>query len=465
MQWLASYRLWPITASLGLCLICWLFLLLLHPEGRTPFILTSNLLLSLLFVALYLRIAAIRSLQRILLLIAIVAATLLFTLLSEAFLVSSKNPLLMEIHYPILAPLPIILIAILISPRAALLSTPFLSLLLSTNFSTDRFFILNLATSITAAVASMRGVRTRKAIFSIAGKSLLTSLFVLYAFTLSDSVLWSPTFFADALASSIFLLITALLAVSLLPVFETLFSVLTDSALMEYMNPNNKLLQQFASDMPGTYQHSLTLSYLSEAAANAIGANSLFCKVVPLYHDIGKLAHPDFYSENQNPGLNIHTLLTPLESAQVIISHVTDGASMAKKHRLPKAFIDIILEHHGTTLVYYFYRRELENKKGNAEEIDISKFRYPGPRPRTKESALIMIADSVEAASHSIEDFTEPNIHAMVNQIVTQKAEEGQFDDCPLTFEELSRIKQSLVKSILLIHHTRVKYPSRSKCC
>jgi hypothetical protein len=173
--------------------------------------------------------------------------------------------------------------------------------------------------------------------------------------------------------------------------------------------------------------------------------------------------NPQFYTENQQGAVNIHQLLTPLESAQVIISHVTDGEMIARKANLPESFIDIIREHHGTTLVYYFYRKQLELKGNRVEEVDESQFRYPGPKPRTKESAIIMICDSVEAATRSLEVINEHTLNELVNRLISEKAEDGQLDDCRLTFEELAKVKKTLVSTLLLSHHVRVKYPKKEK--
>jgi hypothetical protein len=231
---------------------------------------------------------------------------------------------------------------------------------------------------------------------------------------------------------------------------------------MEYMDPNNELLRRLSLEVPGSYQHSLVVGNLSEIAAIAIGANGLFCKVATLYHDIGKLNNPNFFTENQNSsGVNIHQLLTPIESAQVIISHVTEGKTLAKKYKLPQQFIDVLLEHHGTTLVYYFYRKELELKGGDKSKIDEKKFRYPGPKPKTKESAIIMITDAIEATSRSMEDISFESFTKMVDGIVVDKAKDHQFDDCNLTFEELKIVKESLVRTLLITKHVRIKYPEK----
>jgi len=203
------------------------------------------------------------------------------------------------------------------------------------------------------------------------------------------------------------------------------------------------------------------LGTLSEICAQAVGGNGLFCRAATLYHDVGKIVNPQYYTENQQGADILHQVLTPLESAQVIISHVTDGEALARKYHLPESFIDIIREHHGTTLVYFFYRKQLDLKGGRKEEVDEQAFRYPGPKPRTKESGIIMICDTVEAASRSLEVINEKTLTELVDRLVAEKAEEGQFDECQLTFEELSKVKKTLAKSLYLAQHVRVKYPKR----
>lgn len=433
-----------------------------------PFTIIASLLLALIFIiisALYFRIsqpAFIRSLQQISLFVCIVILTLAFAKLTEYFLIKSASDAIQAIRYPIVAPFATLLICILLSPKTALFAATFLSIILSVSLAIDhsRFLILNLVTSIVVIISS-RGVRKRKEIFAVCGKSWLSSILVLYSFVLSENK-WISSLFATDIASSFaFLFTTAVLVIGLLPMLETLFGVLTDMTLMEYMDPSTELLRHFAMEVPGTYQHSLVLGNLAETCARSIGANGLFCRAATLYHDLGKMNNPQFFTENQQGAVNIHQLLTPLESAQVIISHVADGVAIARKYRLPEPFIDIIRQHHGTTLVYYFYRKQLELKGGNKEEVDESQFRYPGPKPRTKESAIIMICDSIEAASRSMEEINELAVTEMVDRLVHEKAEDGQFNECQLTFEELSQIKKVLAKTLLLTYHVRIKYPKK----
>ncbi len=435
-----------------------------------PLTIIASLLLALIFVtisALYFRISQptfIRSLREISLFVCIVLLTLLFAKFTEYILLKSTSDVIEAVRYPIVAPFATILICILLSPKAALFAATFLSILLSVSLAVDHshFLILNLVTSIVVIISS-RGLRKRKEVFTVCMKSWLSAIPVLYAFTLAENRLATYSLLIDIGASFCFLLITAILVAGILPALETLFGVLTDMTLMEYTDPSSELLRHFAVEVPGTYQHSLVLGNLAETCAQAIGANGLFCRAATLYHDIGKMNNPQFYTENQQGAVNVHQLLTPLESAQVIISHVPDGEVIARKAHLPEAFIDIIREHHGTTLVYFFYRKQLELKGGKAEEVDEKQFRYPGPKPRTRESGIIMICDSVEAATRSLDEINERTLTELVNRLIAEKAEDGQFDDCHLTFEELSRVKKALIKTLLLSHHVRVKYPKKEK--
>jgi putative nucleotidyltransferase with HDIG domain len=435
-----------------------------------PLTIIASLLLSLIFVTisgLYLRISQptfIRSLREISLFVCIILLTLLFAKFTEYILLKSTSDIIEAVRFPIVAPFATILICILLSPKASLFAATFLSILLSVSLAVDHshFLILNLVTSIVVIISS-RFLRKRKEVFTVCMKSWLSSIPVLYAFTLAENHLLSYSLFVDIGASFVFLLLIAVLVAGILPALETIFGVLTDMTLMEFTDPASDLLRKFAQAVPGTYQHSLVLGNLAETCAQAIGANGLFCRAATLYHDIGKMNNPQFYTENQQGTVNIHQLLTPQESAQVIISHVRDGEVIARKAHLPEPFIDIILEHHGTTLVYYFYRKQLELKGGNIAEVDEAQFRYPGPKPRTKESGIVMICDSLEAATRSLEEISELTLTELVNRLVTEKAEDGQLDDCQLTFEELGKIKKVLVKTLLLSHHVRVKYPKKER--
>jgi putative nucleotidyltransferase with HDIG domain len=344
----------------------------------------------------------------------------------------------------------------------AIFSTAIIATLLDTILAFERpgFMLTNLLVAF-FAILYTTSLRKRTEIFIVCGKAWLACCALICAFYLYDRSKMGVTLLADLGSSGIFMLITAVLVVGLLPLFESCFKILTDITLMEYMDPNHDLLRRLTMEAPGTYQHALIMGNIAESAARAIGANGLFCRVATLYHDIGKMAIAQYFTENQQSGVNIHQLLTPVESAQVIISHVNEGVAVAKKASLPEQFIDIIKEHHGTSLVYYFYHKQLESVGGKKELVNEKEFRYSGPKPRTKESVLIMIADPVEAASRSLDEVNEATLTRLVDQIIKEKLEDGQFDESRLTFEELGRVKRAIIKSLLAIGHFRVKYPTR----
>ncbi len=431
-----------------------------------PLTLVSSFLLALILVvasALYFRISQpifLRSLRQVGLVVCIVLMALVLAKLTEYALLKSSSGPIERIRYPVLVPFASLLICILLSPRLGLFVSMFLSIILSVSLAVDqsRFLLLNVVASLFVIICA-RKMRKRKEVFSACFQAWLISSVVLYAYTLGENQFASRALVGDILASLGFFSATAVLAAGLLPAFEMIFGTLTDMTLMEYMDPSNELLQKMTMEVPGTYQHSLVVGNLSETCAQAIGANGLLCRATSLYHDIGKMLNPQFYTENQQTAVNIHQLLTPAESAQVIISHVLDGEMLAKKYRLPQVFIDIIREHHGTTLVYYFYCKQIELKGGRKEDVDESVFRYPGPKPQTKESAIIMICDTIEAASRSLEIISEQSLAELIDRLVLQKAEDGQFDECNLTFEELRRVKQTLLKALLITRHVRIKYP------
>lgn len=431
-----------------------------------PLPMSASLILSFAFVAIsalyfhYRYSKIIRSLQQLSLFITVIFISLVFAKLTESVLIRSTNPIIEQINYPIIAPFATFMICVLLSSRIALFSAVFLSLVCSVSLAVDhsKFLILNLVVSLIVIICT-KNVRKRKEIFSVFAKAALGSVPLLYVFTLSQNQFWSPSLMIDIGSSFFFLLISAILAAGLLPVFESVFRILTEMTLVEYLDSSNPLLRRLALEVPGTYQHSLVVAHLAESCATEIGANALFCRASALYHDIGKILNPQFYTENQGVAVDMHQLLTPIESAAVIISHVTDGEVLARKHRLPQAFIDAIRQHHGTTLVYYFYCKEKELREG---EVSESQFCYPGPKPQTKEAAILMICDTIEAASRSLEEVNERTLAELVDRLVSEKAKENQFDECNLTFEELRRIKNKLIKNILATQHVRPKYPKKT---
>jgi putative nucleotidyltransferase with HDIG domain len=247
-----------------------------------------------------------------------------------------------------------------------------------------------------------------------------------------------------------------LFVLPLIYVFEKLFGLVSDESLKELSNTNSKLLRELAEKAPGTFQHSLQVANLAEAAANEIRANAMLVRTGALYHDIGKMDDSMYFVENQSTNVNPHDELTPKDSAQIIVDHIIKGVEMAKKHRLPDRIIDFIRTHHGTSLVYYFYKKEEELKGG---EVDVKDFQYPGPIPFSKETAILMMCDAVEAASKSIKEPTAQIFDDLVEKIVNSQMENGQFMNANITFKELQNIKKLLKKKLKNIYHLRIEYP------
>lgn len=253
--------------------------------------------------------------------------------------------------------------------------------------------------------------------------------------------------------------ISGILAMGLLPFLESSFSLVTNMKLLELSNPNNPLLKRLLMEAPGTYHHSVMVANLAEVAAEEVGANPMLVRVGAYYHDVGKIKRPFFFGENQLGGTNPHDKISPTLSTTIIISHVKDGLELAKEYDIPKVVSDMIVQHHGTTLVKYFYYT-LKNSSENPDEIREEDFRYPGPKPQSKEAAIIMMADSVEAAVRSIQEPTLEKIEDMVNNIVKDKMNSNQLNECDLTFRELEVIKACFLRVLKGIYHHRIEYPT-----
>jgi len=252
----------------------------------------------------------------------------------------------------------------------------------------------------------------------------------------------------------------ALLSVGVIVVLEGPLELLTDLRLMELSNPNEPILRQLRREAPASYQSSVMVANLAEQAAEAIGANSLLAHTAALYHDIGKIKRPYFFVENQFGGENPHDKLSPHLSALIITAHVKDGLQIAEEIGLPQPIADAIPQSHGTYLIRYFYEKACQ-QAAEGEEVSKEEFRYPGPRPQTKENAIVMLADIVEAAARTLDEPTPSNVRAMVNRLVDGKIEEGQLDECPLTFAEVDKVKKSLIGSLNTMFHQRIKYPDQ----
>lgn len=269
---------------------------------------------------------------------------------------------------------------------------------------------------------------------------------------------------------------TAILASGILPVLENIFRITTDISWLEMSDLNHPLLRRLSLEAPGTYHHSLAVANLAEAASECVGANPTISRVCAYFHDIGKLVKPEYFTENMRPGVNPHDDLTPTMSALIIIAHVKEGVDLALKNKLNSQIVDVILQHHGTSLVSYFYQRALQQQNDaklggkimNMRPEDIpdvkeESFRYPGPKPQTKEAAIISLADAVESASRSLERPTPQRIEDLVNGLIEKRIAENQLDECPLTLAELRRVAQSFRFTLVNMLHARIAYPKRDE--
>ncbi|GHC04219.1 HD family phosphohydrolase [Cerasicoccus arenae] len=269
-------------------------------------------------------------------------------------------------------------------------------------------------------------------------------------------------------------LVTGVIVIGLLPIMEHIFKYTTDITLLELTDFNHPLLRKLQMDAPGTYHHSLMVANLAERAANEVGANALLCRATSLYHDIGKTVKPEYFTENQHEGYNPHDELTPAMSALIIKSHVKEGVDMAKQHKLPDIFIDIIRQHHGTTLIKYFYSKACNRQQQTVlplqsgtsnppferpEDVDESTFRYEGPKPEFLESAIIFFADAVEAASRSLKKVTPQSVEELVDSIFSARLDDGQLDNAPVTVAQIRKVRDSFCFTLLNMLHSRVQYP------
>jgi len=256
-------------------------------------------------------------------------------------------------------------------------------------------------------------------------------------------------------------LLTAILVIGVMPFFEVTFGILSALKLVELSNPNHPLLRKLLTETPGTYHHSLMVGNLSEAAAEAVGANGLLCRVGSFYHDVGKTKRPMYFIENQNGGANPHDKLDPKVSASIIIAHARDGAEMLKQYKLPKQIRDIAEQHHGTTFLKYFYYKAVKQAEQDGVPLAYTEddFRYPGPKAQTKEAAIVGIADSVEAAVRSLDHPTVEQVESIIGKIIKDRLDDQQFNECDLTLKEMDKIAVTLKETVLGMFHSRIEYP------
>jgi putative nucleotidyltransferase with HDIG domain len=253
--------------------------------------------------------------------------------------------------------------------------------------------------------------------------------------------------------------ILVLISFPLIFLFENKFLLLSDTTLLEIADTSQPLLRKLAEEAPGSFQHSLQVANLAEEAARVTGSNMLLVKTGALYHDIGKIANPKYFIENQVEGISLHNDLDPMESSKLIINHVRNGVNLAKNYKVPIQIIDFIRTHHGTTVSYFFYKKYLDQHTGTTGVE--KEFAYPGPKPFSKETAVVMMADAVEASSRSLDNYTEESISELVERILYIQEQDGQYAGAPLTFKNISDIKDVFKKRLSNIYHVRIAYPER----
>lgn len=319
------------------------------------------------------------------------------------------------------------------------------------------FMVVQIAIGI-VAVAGLKDMTKRAQLAQTAGLILITYAATYTAYALSTTGEWSSLNVWNYLYFGINTILI-ICAYGLIYLFEKGFHLLSSITLVELTDINSSLLLEFAQKAPGSFQHSMQVSTLALEAAKRIGAKSLLVRTGALYHDIGKLAHPEYFTENQSEGQNPLLEMSPEDAAKVVIAHVKDGVRIARQHRLPEVLINFISTHHGTSLTRYFYNTAVNNSKGKSP-VNPDLFRYPGPKPNTKEGAILMMADAIEARSRSLKEYTESSVYAMVDDMIEQQIQEGQFSETPLSFKDVEDIRQVFKERLLAINHHRIKYPS-----
>lgn len=377
----------------------------------------------------------------------------------------SRDPWRAEI-IPLLAA--VMIVAIVHNQILALMSAFVLSILLaaSTTGSLAHFTVMMLLSFV--VVLPLRNISSRSVLIKVGFLLALVGFCSVWSFSVIGSLdfaeAWNnPAMLIVALKFAGWSLVCCFLVHGSLPFIESAFGIVTDISLLELTDVSHPLLQELARRAPGTYNHSITVAAIGEAAADAIGANGLLLRVGAYFHDVGKMVKPEYFIENMTAGQeNPHDKLAPAMSALIIIGHVKDGIELAEQYNLPRRLIDFTEQHHGTTLVEYFFREAtIRADEDHRTDADESTFRYPGRKPQTKETGVMMLADAIESASRTLSEPTPKRIQSLVKEITLKRVLDGQFDECGLTMSEIGVVQASLVKSLLAVHHGRVKYPDQ----
>lgn len=371
------------------------------------------------------------------------------------------------IEYLILVPAASMLLTIIFDSRVGFYGTVIIAFLVAGIRGNDYSVALASLVAGALSVYTVRDVKNRTQIFRSLG-------FIFLGYSLSIIALGAQRFESAgvigeqlifAFANAIF---SPVLTYGLLVFFERVFGVVTDLTLIELSHFNHPLLKTLAEKAPGTYHHSLAIASLAEAAADAVGANIVLARVGAYFHDIGKLEKPTYFVENQKTSRNRHDKLAPRMSSLIIAAHVKDGMALAREHGLPEEVIDFIPQHHGTTLIEFFYNKALRLAENSPDETKIDEikeqdYRYPGPKPQTKETGILMLADATEAAARTLEDPSPQRLEVVIDEVIKRRFAEGELDECPLTLKDLTRIKAAFLNVLIGSYHARVKYPEADK--
>ena len=355
-------------------------------------------------------------------------------------------------------------LTILFDARIGFMSTVIVSILVGLMMGQNIDFVISSLFISTVGVYNIRKLRKRSQLFATMFALIGASIMVIVAIGLFKEQSWANIFFdLQILVLNSFL--APILTYGIIGLTEMVFEITTDLTLIELLDYDRPLLKRAQRETNGTFNHSIVVGNLAEACATAIGAHSLLCRVGAYYHDIGKMVKPDYFIENQYVADNKHDAIKPTMSAKIIRNHVNDGLKLAKEYGLPKVVSDFIPMHHGTTRVEYFYRQALEEVDGDETKIDESQFRYPGPKPNTKETGILMICEAIEAAVRSIKNPDIIKIEAMIDKIIKQRIDDNQLSECPLTLDELNKIKGTVDGNTGMLHvlrgiyHIRIEYP------
>ena len=387
---------------------------------------------------------------------------LAINILSLSFITYLINQLTVDVplHYLIFVPVSAMMVTIIFDSRVGFHTLVVISLITGALRGNDYAFVAANLFAGALAIFTVRDIKNRSQIFRsfifiLIGYIVTIIAFGLERFATTESILMEMAFAStNALISPVF-------TYGLLIFFERFFDITTDLTLVELSSFDMPLLKELAKKAPGSFNHSLTMGTLAEAGAEAIGANPLLARVGAYYHDVGKLLTPQNFVENQTNNKNIHANLSPEESVLLISQHVKEGIQIAKKYKLPQEIIDFIPMHHGTMIMSFFFDKA--KKLYGPEKVDVNKYKYPGPKPNTKETAIVMIADGCESAVRAISDPNSENIENVVDQIINTRIEQSQFDDAPITYSDINKIKTVFTNILIGQYHKRIRYPDQDK--